>query len=159
MTNISLYPNGKVKASNTEAFEHTINGLLTKRAEMFNEANRIRDRLAEVRNDIAALDRTLGTLGFKGDLNAMMPRRPREVMFAKGELADAVMQELRHAEGPLRSRQIAAEIVALRGDDARDQKYLADLTKRVSKVLRIMRINGEVKSIQDQRGNYLWSRA
>ncbi|KPP81749.1 MAG: hypothetical protein HLUCCA04_08070 [Oceanicaulis sp. HLUCCA04] len=159
MTNIARYPNGTVKPSNTDTYEHATNGLLTKRADLFNEGNRIRDRLAEIRNDIAALDRTLATLGFKGDLNAMMPRRAREVMFAKGELADAVMQELRHAEGPLRSRQIAAEIVALRGDDARDQKYVTDLTRRVSKVLRIMRINGEVKCVQDQRGNYMWVQA
>jgi hypothetical protein len=31
-------------------FEHTISGLLTKRADLFNEAERLRDRLAEINN-------------------------------------------------------------------------------------------------------------
>ncbi|WBQ11702.1 hypothetical protein L2D00_07520 [Hyphomonadaceae bacterium BL14] len=158
MTNISLYPNGKVKRSCTETFEHTINGLLTKRADLFNEAERIRDRLAELRNDIDALDRTLATLGFQGDLNAMMPRQKRTVLFGKGELTDAVLRELRSADGPLRSRDIAREIVAMRGDDARDQKFLSELTKRVSKALRALRDNGEVRCVTDARGNMEWVR-
>jgi hypothetical protein len=32
-----------IKLSRTDTFEHTINGLLKKRAELFNEAIRIRD--------------------------------------------------------------------------------------------------------------------
>jgi hypothetical protein len=156
MTNISLYPSGKVKRSCTDTFEHTINGLLTKRADLFNEAERIRDRLAEVRNDIEALDRTLATLGFQGDLNVMMPRQKRAVIFGKGELTDAILHELRSADCPMRSRDIAREIVALRGDDARDQKYLSDLTKRVSKALRKLRESGEVRSKSDGRGNFHW---
>lgn len=54
----------------TDTFEHTISGLLGKRAELFLEAERIRDRLAEIKNDIGALDRTLDVLGYKGDLDA-----------------------------------------------------------------------------------------
>jgi len=64
----------------------TISGLLKKRADLFNEAERIRDRLAEIKNDIGALDRVLGTLGYTGDLDAQMPRQKREVIFGRGEL-------------------------------------------------------------------------
>ena len=142
--------------SKTTTFEHATNGLLAKRSELFNEAERIRDRLAEIRNDIGALDRTLATLGFKGDLDALMPRQKRNVIFGKGELTDAIVWELKSAERPLRSREIAASIVAMRGDDARDRKYLSDLTKRVSKALRILRDHGEVRSAADGRGNLNW---
>jgi hypothetical protein len=45
-----------MKPTRTETFEHTISGLLKKRADMFNEAERLRDRAAEIRNDIAALE-------------------------------------------------------------------------------------------------------
>jgi len=38
-------------------------------ADLFNEAVRIRERLAEIRNDVSALDRVLGTLGYTGDLD------------------------------------------------------------------------------------------
>ncbi len=75
--------------------------MLTKRAELFNEAERIRDRLAEIRNDIGAIDRVLGSLGYKGDLDAAMPRQKREVIFGRGELSRAICEELRNAEGPL----------------------------------------------------------
>ena len=66
----------KIRPARTDTYEHTISGLLTKRREMFTEAERIRDRLAEIRNDIQALDRTLATLGFDGDLDATTPPAP-----------------------------------------------------------------------------------
>jgi hypothetical protein len=137
-------------------YSHTANGLLTKRAELYNEAERIRDRLAEIKNDIGALDRVLGSLGFTGDLDAKMPRQKRDVIFGKGELTRAIFGELRVADGPLSSRDIAREIVTLRGEDARDRKYLGDLTKRVYKALRQQREAGLVQSQTDQRGNLLW---
>ncbi|MGE0281637.1 MAG: hypothetical protein AB7P20_13635 [Rhizobiaceae bacterium] len=147
-----------MRLARTETFEHTITGLLKKRADLFNEAERIRDRLAEIRNDIGAVDRTLGVLGYKGDLDAAMPRQKREVIFGRGELSKAIYEELRNAAGPLSSRDIAREIVAMRGEDARDRKYLADLTKRVSKALRQMKAEGHARSVADAKGNMTWER-
>ncbi|AWC25550.1 hypothetical protein CO731_05048 [Aminobacter sp. MSH1] len=146
------------RPARTETFEHTISGLLAKRADLFNEAERIRDRLAEIRNDIGAMDRTLGVLGYKGDLDAAMPRQKREVIFGRGELSRAIYGELREATGPLSSRDIAREIVTMRGEDARDRKYLADLTRRVSKALRQMREEGLVRAAKDAKGNLNWER-
>ena len=57
----------KIKRARTETFEHTITGLLTKPANLFNEATAARDRIAEIKNDIDALDRVLGSLGYTGD--------------------------------------------------------------------------------------------
>ncbi|MDS1135543.1 hypothetical protein [Nitratireductor indicus] len=146
------------RRARTDTFDHTITGLLTKRADLFNEAERIRDRLAEIKNDIGAIDRTLSVLGYEGDLDAAMPRQKREVMFGKGELSRAIYGELRHATAPLSSRDIAREIVTMRGEDARDRKYLSELTRRVSKALRGMRTEGAVRSAQDRKGNLLWER-
>lgn len=147
-----------MRAARTDTFEHTISGLLAKRAELFSEAERIRDRLAEIKNDIGALDRVLRTLGYDGDLDVAMPRQRREVIFGRGELSKAIMGELRHAETPLSSRDIAREIVVMRGEDARDRKYLADLTKRVSKALRQMREEGIVRSAAEPKGNLFWTK-
>ena len=61
------------RPARTETYEHTISGLLTKRREMISEAEGLRDRLAAIKNDMAALDRTLAALGFSGDLEGMMP--------------------------------------------------------------------------------------
>lgn len=147
-----------MRQARTETFEHTISGLLAKRADLYNEAERIRDRLAEIKNDIGAIDRTLNVLGYTGDLDAAMPRQKREVIFGRGELSKAIMGELRHAIGPLSSRDIAREIVAMRGEDARDRKYISDLTKRVSKALRQMKAEGHVRSVADAKGNLSWER-
>jgi hypothetical protein len=38
-----------IRFARTDTFEHTISGLLTKRADLFAEAERIRDRLAEIK--------------------------------------------------------------------------------------------------------------
>ena len=137
--------------------EHTITGLLAKRVDLFNEAIRLRDRLAEIRNDIGAIDRVLGTLGYKGDLDAAMPRQKREVIFGRGELTTAVLNELRDASAPMSSREIAQSIIALKGDDIRDRRYLSDLTKRVSKALRSMKFEGIVLSTTGHKGRISWS--
>ncbi len=145
-----------IRPARTDTYEHTITGLLTKRADLFNEAIRLRDRLAEIRNDIGAIDRVLGTLGYKGDLDAAMPRQKREVIFGRGELTTAILNELRDATAPMRSREIAQSIIALKGDDARDRRCLSDLTKRVSKALRTLKADGVVRSATDGRGNVTW---
>ena len=122
------------------------------------EAERLRDRIAEIRNDIEALDRTVGALGHAGDLDAAMPHQKREVIFGQGELTSAPMRELRDADGPMTSRESANNVLALRGDDVRDRRLLTEVTKRVSKALRHQREEGRVRSSTDRLGNMLWSR-
>jgi hypothetical protein len=145
-----------IKRARTETFEHTISGLLTKRADLLGEAVSLRDRIAAIRNDVDAIDRVLGTLDYKGDLDAQMPRQKRQVLFGRGELTRAILDELRTATGPMGSREIAQGIVALSGQDARDRKYITDLTRRVSKALRILKGGGSVRSLVDHRGNLSW---
>jgi hypothetical protein len=136
--------------------ETVISGLLAKRADLFNEAERIRDRLAEIRNDIGAVDRVLGTLGYAGDLDAEMPRQKRNVLFGPGELTRAILDELRMATCPLASRDIARAILAVNEQDPRDRKLLTEHTRRVSKALRILKQGGSVTASQDSAGNRLW---
>ena len=146
-----------MKPARTETFEHTISGLLGKRRDLFNEAERARDRLAEIKNDVAAIDRVLGTLGYTGDLDAEMPRQERQVIFGRGELTRAVLDELRGADGPMTSREIAQGVIALSGQDARDRKFLTEHTRRVSKALRTLRDENVVRSSVDAKGNVMWS--
>ncbi len=148
-----------IRPARTDTFEHTISGLLTKRADLFHEAERIRDRLAEIKNDVAALDRVLGTLGYTGDLDAAMPRQKREVIFGRGELTRGCVDELRNAEGPLTSRQVAEAILSVSGQDARDRKLMADHTRRVSKALRVLKGEGRVKAAKDMQGTMVWALA
>lgn len=145
-----------IRLARTDTYEHTISGLLKKRADLFNEAERIRDRMAEIKNDIGALDRVLGTLGYTGDLDAEMPRQKRQVLFGRGELTRAILDELRDAPRPLGSREIAQAIVALNGQDARDRRSLTDVTKRVSKALRGLTDEGAVRRKKGAEQYMLW---
>ncbi|MDX2201712.1 MAG: hypothetical protein NW223_03110 [Hyphomicrobiaceae bacterium] len=145
------------RPARTDSFEHTISGLLSKRRDLLTEAERLRDRIAEIRNDLLALDRTLSTLGFKGDLEGMMPRQKRQVVFGRGELLRAIIDELRGADAPMTSREIAQAIVAVKGDDPRDQRYVADLTRRIGKALRPMRDEGLVTSSKRRSGETSWT--
>lgn len=70
-------------------------------------------------------------MGFKGDLDAAMPRQKRQVLFGQGELARSLIRELRDAEGPMTSRELAQAIVALKGDDVRDRKMIRDYEARL----------------------------
>jgi hypothetical protein len=144
-----------MRPARTETYQHTISGLLKKRSDLFNEAERIRDRLAVIRNDIDALDRTLDVLGYDGDLDAAMPRQKRQVLFGRGELTRQVLTILRRSAKPMTSRQIAQEIVSDSGMDARDRKFVSDLVKRVGKACRQYPGN-IVHKATDAHGNVVW---
>jgi len=131
-------------------------GLLSKRGDLFNEAEAITERLAEIKNDIKALDKTLRLVGYKGDLDSIMPRQRRNVIFGQGELLGALMLELRHAERPLKSRELAQNVLATSGDDIRDRRAVSDLTRRISKCLRVQREKGVVIGKQDESRNIQW---
>jgi hypothetical protein len=149
----------KIKLARTATYEHTISGLLKKRADLFNEAERIRDRMAEIKNDIGALDRVLGTLGYTGDLDAEMPRQKRHVLFGRGELTRAILDVLRDATGPMATREIARAILAVNEQEPRDRKLLTEHTRRASKALRILKGQGAVAGHADKRGNMTWKMA
>lgn len=137
-------------------FTETQNGLLKKRGELFNEAEGIMERLAEIKNDIQAFDKALIALGYKGDLDAAMPRQRRHVIFGRGELLDALMLELRLAEGPLKSRELAQNVLASSGSDIRDRRAVTDLTRRVSKCLKTQREKGAIIGRQNESRNIEW---
>lgn len=145
-----------IRRARTETYEHTVTGLLTKRADLFNEAERIRDRLAEIKNDVAALDRVLSTLGYTGNLDAEMPRQKRQVIFGQGELTRAILDELRDATEPMASREIARAILAVNEQDPRDRRLLTEHTRRVSKALRVLSQRQVVKRGATPQGEVTW---
>ncbi|WP_375261735.1 hypothetical protein [Palleronia sp.] len=69
----------------------------------------LRERQGELHNDLEALDRTLDTLGYEGDLEARQPRQYRLVIFARNGLRQFLLRELRKGE-PLSSRNLADDL-------------------------------------------------
>ena len=148
-----------IRPARTDSYEHTISGLLTKRADLFHEAERLKDKLAEIKNDVQALDRVLGTLGYVGNPDAAMPRPKRPDVFGRGALTRSCVDILRTASGPLRSRQVAEAMLSASGRDTGDRKLVAEQTNLVSRALRQLRIKERVTSATDGRGTVTWALA
>jgi hypothetical protein len=140
----------------TETYQHTINGLLQKRAEMMEDVAVTRERLAVLSNDIEALDRVLERLGYDGDVN-LTPRVPRITLFYRGELRQFLLNQLRE-HGEMTSRKLAENLVKIEGKDARDRRMMADIVRRIGKALRQMQMSKMVSSVRSKNmGEYTWS--
>ena len=120
------------------------------------DAQRLREKLAHVGDDIEALDRTLISLGYDGDLKSVTPRGNRVVFFARDELRRFLLDELRKADGPISSRDLAEKIIGLEGKDCRDRRLRNDMVKRVGKSLKLLRQQGLAVSFRDQIGHMVW---
>ena len=120
------------------------------------DAQRLREELAHVGNDVEALDRTLIALGYRGDLKAVQPRGNRIVFFARDELRRFLLDELRKADGPVSSRDLAETIITLEGKDARDRRLRNDMVKRVGKSLKLLRSQRLAMSARDEAGRFAW---
>jgi hypothetical protein len=139
-----------------EPYANTISGLLRKRAELMGDAQKLREQLAHVGNDIEALDRTLISLGYDGDLKGMQPRGNRVVFFARDELRRFLLDELRKATGPISSRDLAEKLIGMEGKDCRDRRLRNDMVKRVGKSLKLIRAQGHANSHRGASGGLLW---
>lgn len=144
-----------MKPARTETFEHTITGLLKKRAEMMEDMAVMRERLSVLSNDVEAIDRVLETLGYQGDVK-LTPRVPRVVLFYRGEMRQFLTSQLRE-NGPLTSRSLAERLVKLEGKDGRDRRMMNDIVRRMGKALRQMQDAKIVaRTPQKIKGEYVW---
>jgi hypothetical protein len=122
---------------------------------MLEELAVIRERQAALANDIDALDRTLETLGYSGDVQ-LTARVPRIVLFYRGELRQYLVSQLKE-HGPLTSRQMADSLARAEGKDTFDRRMLTDIVKRMGKALRMMADAGIVTRTPDKiSGDYIW---
>ena len=137
--------------------QHTINGLLKTRDDIMGQIVVMREQMASLYNDVTAIDRVLDALGYEGDLDGRQVRQARLVLFARNELRQFLLRELRktNQEG-LSSRDLAERICCEEGKDIMDVKMVMEVTRRVSKAMRLMQDRGVVKGDKDRLGRYAW---
>lgn len=136
--------------------QHTISGLLRKRAALERENAECRERMAVIANDIEAIDRVLDAFGYQGPLEGRTPRAARIILLYRNELRQALQAELQRAGRPMSTRELAAIICQTEGRNPQDRRLLADVVKRASKALREMRRLGIIRSVQNQGRNFVW---
>lgn len=143
----------------TDGYSLAISGLLRKRDEIEAEMAETRERLAVLTNDMAALERTLKTLGYEGNDRPDKPKVTRTVLFYRGELRKWLVTELRSQARPMTSRELAAAIVQLEGKDPGDRRMMLDLVQRICKALRTLHDMGAIKRERVGRANgeYMWT--
>lgn len=137
---------------------NTISGLLKTRDEMMGELLALRERMAEVHNDIEAVDRVLDALGYDGDLAGRTVRQNRLVIFARNELRQFILRELRKGE-PLSSRDLAERICLEENKDIHDQRMVLEVTRRVSKAVRLLRERKVVVGVKGGANRLMWKLA
>jgi len=136
--------------------DHTTSGLLKKRDELMGEMLAVRARQGELHNDLEAIDRVLDALGYEGDLDGRQARQCRLIIFARNELRQFLLRELRKGDA-LSSRDLAERICCEEGKDIADQRMVIEVTRRVSKSIGLLRKRGVVVGSKDHMHRYMWS--
>ena len=136
--------------------ETTISGLLKKREEIMRESAELRERMAIAANAIEAIDNVLETFGHTEDLDGRTPRAARVVLFYRNELRSFLLDQLRKAQEPLSSRQLAERVCETEGKSLGDRRLLNDITRRVGCALRKMRATKAVEGHRGKDGSAVW---
>tara|TARA_R110002110_G_scaffold411228_1_gene635375 strand:+ start:8851 stop:9336 length:486 start_codon:yes stop_codon:yes gene_type:complete len=155
---IPTRPNGTLRTQRTKGFELAINALLSKRTYVLEDAKAARAALEAVEADLAALDHTLGVLGFTEDPAKYMPTRKNRRVFKKGEMVRSALAVLREASGPLSSREICLALLEAKGIDTSDKRLVNQVTSRVYKALQREAGAGRVTAKQHSGRSLVWSR-
>ncbi len=112
---------------------HIVTALVAKRAELSGELGKLDERRAAIKAHIANRDAVLRLFCYKGDPAKIKPRRKRNRIFRRGELARMVHEIERQATGPLHEDDIAAEVLTRKGW-AHDPDLLESVAEKVKDV-------------------------
>jgi hypothetical protein len=115
---------------------------------LVNELDRCFARIAELRNDIAATNRVLRAFGYDGELDDKAGPQ-RSVMFEKGQLGRAIMDELRTAKEPRSTSQLATALLRHFKQDPKD-------VERASNAMQKLRTTGLVMGGKNGAGVAVW---
>ena len=125
--------------------DYVISGLVKRRAELADEADALKGRLAQIGADLGHLDAVIRQFDPDHDIGAIRPKRVRTGDGAgRGEMSRAVLGVLREASEPMTTAAVVAAVMAGRGTDAQDRKAVELMMGRVGMALRRQERNGAV---------------
>jgi hypothetical protein len=138
--------------------DYVLTGLVKRRAELAGEIEATHDRLRRMIEDLEKLDSVILQFDPSHQVEAIKPKafHPPADWSHRGDMTKTVLSILRQAAEPLTSRDIALEHLVTRALDKDDQKLLALMTKRVGVTLRLLRVNGIVRSSSGLGQYMIW---
>jgi hypothetical protein len=137
--------------------EHTINGLIRKRAELAGKIEHEQTVLRQLIIDFDNIDAALRIFKPDIDLEEIRPQPlpPRSAAF-KGQVTQALFSYLREAKGPMTTKQMAARVMQDRGLNPLDKKLAQVIVKRVGAACKHHRNLGRLRSVRGPDGFMLW---
>ena len=137
--------------------EHTINGLLRKRAELAGEIDFLHSKVQEKLIQLDNLDASLRIFQPDIKLEQMKPKPiPPRASAMPGEMTRAVITVLRRTSEPLTSIEIADRVMDLRCMNKNDQSLVRTIRKRVMQCVRNNRNKGILNSTYLAGRHILW---
>jgi hypothetical protein len=116
----------------TKTFEHTLSGLVAKRAITAGKIEHAQAALRKLVQELDTLDAAIRIFDPDADIPTIRAKQypPRHAAF-RGEMMRFVMGALRDATGPLTTRDIAIQVMDERGLDPDQADTLLMIRKRV----------------------------
>lgn len=139
------------------ADDHTVAGLVRKRAELAGEIEGAQTHLRQLIIDLDHLDATLRIFRPDIDLEDIRPKPlpPRHSAF-RGEVARIILDTLRQTQESMTTRDLALHVMAERGLNTADKGLVRVVQKRVGACLRWHRSKGALRSSQGPGQFMLW---
>jgi hypothetical protein len=137
-------------------YDLTIQGLLRKRGELAGQVEATRAHLTAMMTDLQNIDAALRV--FRPDIELdELPEGtvPAPLTGFRGEIQRFLLDELRKANGPQSTFDLADKIMAKRGVDPNDRIHATLVRKRTGYALAKLRKAGKVTSMQSHRATPL----
>ena len=129
----------------TEVNQHTINGLIRKRAEIAGKIEHLQDQLRQLVIDLDHIDASIHIFDPSIELEEIKARPvPAPHHAFRGQVTRTVLTALRNAKKPLTTQDIAMRVMAERGLDTANVRLLKTMTKRAGACLRNLQKQGAV---------------
>lgn len=142
-------------------YDLTVRGLIRKRAELAGQVEAMHCQLASLMNQLNAIDQSIRVFKPDIDLGDLPERVPPAPFTAfRGEFQRFLLDQLRQADGPLDTFQLAEAICQRRGLDATDKIVFRLIARRTGYALAKLRSKGLANSKRAHRSAPLeWSMA
>lgn len=137
--------------------DHTISGLLAKRAELAGLLEHHQAQVRQLMIDLDACDATIRLFKPDIDLDEIKPKPlpPRHAAY-RGEIARTVLGTLRTAKRPCTTEELTMHVMAERGMNTADKRLVKVVTRRVGACLRHHRTRGVIRSAEGIGGRITW---
>ena len=133
-------------------YGHTIDGLIRKRAEMAGQVEALQVQLGALIGDLTHVDATIRV--FRPDIDlADLPEKLAPAPFTgfRGEIQRFLIDELRKANHPLSTFDLAERVMKKRGIDPSDRVMFKLIAKRTGYALAKLRKAGKATSARTHR--------